>query len=136
MSTLAAILLSEVLPLDLEIKKIIGSRVICSDFAVTPSSRSQAKPLLPSGETITQQPDANKKLLLNNLRKKAWDAWGSEWESASTGKTTRRFFPYVPKYGFINLLHISPIVTQIITGHLSKVCKLPFVPLWSGGGND
>ena len=55
------------------------------------------------------------------MSKLSWSRWNDEWMSATTGSTTRLFFPTVPSYSSLQS-NLPYQVSQLITGH----CRLNF----------
>ena len=130
-STIAATLLSDVLPLELEVKKLVARRAISTraNFLAPSTAHLVQKLVCDVYSTIPphNKSDQQQRKVISNL---IWEEWNSKWQIASAGGQTRQFFPSVPEKGQLTRLNPSPVMIQVLAGHcllnefLAKIKKV------------
>ena len=118
-STLAATFLADVLPLELEIKKMVARRLISTSTSshASPSSASLVTTLVnktASANTSSKTPIQQVK---RAITKSIYEEWDQKWKHAQVAEQTRRFFPSIPPPSTLSNLNPSMHLTQILTGH-------------------
>jgi hypothetical protein len=117
-STLAAALLSDVLPLELEIKKLTARRAVSNRLGnTTPSAMKLVDKMVTDIHLLINSNNISPKQARIEILNRIMDDWNQKWKSASVGSHTRRFFPSVPKLGVLFKLKLSFYSVQVLTGH-------------------
>ena len=111
-STIAATLLSDVLPLELEVKKLVARRAISTraNFLAPSTAHLVQKLVCDVYSTIPphNKSDQQQRKVISNL---IWEEWNSKWQIASAGGQTRQFFPSVPEK--VQLTRLDPSLVMI-----------------------
>ena len=134
---MAATLLADVLPLELELKKLVARRAMAAqNIAFVPSAAQIVQKLVSNVQSITIDSNINSgKQQRKLISKLIWDEWNEKWQLASVGDQTRQFFPSVPANGKLSKLMPSQPVIQVLTGHcllnefLAKIKKSPLAQM-------
>ena len=131
-STIAATLLADVLPLELEVKKLVARRALSvrANFLAPSAAHLVQKLVCNVQSTIisNNNPGQQQRKIISNS---IWEEWNGKWQLASAGEQTRQFFPSVPECGQLSKLKPSSIMIQLLTGHcllndfLAKIKKIP-----------
>ena len=118
-STVASLVLANILPLDLEVQSWIGFRALTHGTDnLTPSTNVLIKKVAEAAIANVAPDTPNRtKEVKNQMRAHFHREWDSEWKSCVGGETTRRFFPSVFRPEAIITHQPSSMVCQILTGH-------------------
>jgi hypothetical protein len=118
-STVASLVLANILPLDLEVLSRIGYRALThGNDNLTPTANILIKKVADAAlasvapDTQNRTREAKNQLRLHFLR-----AWDNEWKSSASGGTTRRFFPSIFLPEAVISHRPSSMVSQVLTGH-------------------
>ena len=118
-STLAATFLADVLPLELEIKRMVARRLIITSTSSSgsPSSVSLVTTLVNNAASTNTSSKAPIQQVKRAITKSIYEEWDQKWKHAQVADQTRRFFPSIPPPGTLSNLNPSMHLTQIVTGH-------------------
>jgi hypothetical protein len=118
-STSAALILANLLPLDLKVieilcKKSFNSQVLVPSSAVLVASMVSQARLVSSSRRPELSEYASFRCEISRLLSETWE---DEWKQTISGATTREFFPSVESAKRPSNVKYLPETTQILTGH-------------------
>ena len=115
----AALLLANLLPLDLKIKETVALKSL-SGSKLPLSSAQMCSDLIDRAQAVSTYSRPNheapvtSKSLIKHWTLKAWD---NEWKHSKTGALTREFYPSVMSARSSSRTKYCPSTSQILTGH-------------------
>ena len=118
-SSLSSLILANLQPIDLEIKKRICFTALTADsFPLAPSSAilvndkvSSIRSLIPPSTCTYKQ------FVRSAISSKLADDWNDEWVSSDKASQTRSFFPTVSHSDVLSSCRLHAATVQVLTGH-------------------
>ena len=118
-STLSALTIANILPVDYVIKKRISNKALMdTTFPLAPSSFSLVRYIVTPIKSLQRPSNCTEKQFFRSMiRENLAEEWNNEWVTSPLAPHTKLFFPTVSDAAVLASLHADAETVQVLTGH-------------------
>ena len=118
-STLSALILANIPPVDYDIKKRISTKALMdNDFPLAPSSATLVRDIVLSIRSLQLPTNCTEKQFFRKMiRESLFEEWNIEWVTSPIASHTKLFFPTVSDAAVLATLNTDAETVQVLTGH-------------------